>query len=163
MTKRTNSAKQLSKIIRKDISNAVSNKRMWDEVGNDAVEFIRGQMVEGKGVASEGGQPKRFDDVSDGYKKFRERNRPPSTLSPKRGFKSKLIYSGKMFNDLAYVTKKFGATLGFKTKRSAEIAEYHDKSGAGRGKVLRPFFNLSKNQLSLLKRVMATFINKDLN
>ena len=159
MTKRTNSAKQLSKIIRKDISNAVSNKRMWDEVGNDAVELIRGQMVQGKGVVSEGGQPKRFKDVSPSYAKYRK---PTSSLAPKRGFKSRLIYSGKMFSDMAYVTKKFGATLGFKTKRSAEIAEYHDKLGAGKSKVLRPFFNLSRNQLSLLKRVMASFINKNL-
>jgi hypothetical protein len=159
VAKKTNSAKQLSKIIRADISNAFKNQSMWSTIGKDSVNLIRGQMIGGKGVDKEAGNPRKFKDVSDSYAKYRK---PTSPLAPKRGKKSRLINSGKMIDDMAYTNKINGVNLGFKTKRSAEIAEYHDKLGAGRSKILRPFFNLSKNQLTLLKRIMKKFVNKTL-
>ena len=160
MAKKTNKTpKELSRQIRTDIGASFKDKTLWNMVGREAVSMIRANLSLGKGTDGELGQVEKFQDVSPSYGKYRK---PSSPLAPKRGFKSKLIHSGKMFRDMSWKAHNFKTKLGFKTKRSAEIAKYHDKDGAGKSKVLRPFFNISKTQFNLLQRLMKKFIDKNL-
>jgi len=157
--KKAKTPKGLSKIIKTDISAAFKDKTMWNMIGREAVGMIRANKDKGKGATSPKGNVEKFGDVSPSYAKYRK---PSSPLAPKRGAKSKLIASGKMFRDMSWKAYNFKTHLGFKTRRSADIAKYHDKDGAGKSKVLRPFFNISKTQFNLLTRLMKKFIDKTL-
>jgi len=157
--KTSRTPKELSKKLRTDIGSTFRDKTMWNMVGRESVSMIRANLSLGKGTDGELGQVKKFQDVSKPYGKYRK---PSSSLAPKKGFKSKLIYSGKMFRDMSWKAYNFKTKLGFKTKRSAEIAKYHDKEGAGKSKVLRPFFNISKAQFNAIQRLMKKFIDKNL-
>lgn len=159
VVKTSKTPKQLAKDMKVNIGGAFKDKTMWNMVGRESVDMIRANLSLGKGVDGERGPVKKLANVSPTYAKYRK---PSSPLAPKRGLKSKLIASGKMFRDMSWTALNFSAKIGFKTKRSAEIAKYHDKEGVGKSKVLRPFFNLSKAQMNLVNRLIKKFIDRNL-
>ena len=134
-------------------------------VGRESVGMIRANLAKGQGVDGKLGPVKKFKQVT---KDYAEHRNPSSSLAPKKGKKgnktrkSRLIHSGKMFRDMTWKALNFSAKLKFRTEESAKIAQYHDKDGAGKSKILRPFFNLSKAQFNLIQREMKKFIDKNL-
>lgn len=63
-----------------------------------------------------------------------------------------LTDTGEMLSALSVLdTKTDSVKIGFNTKRSAELAFYHNVSGSGKKKVKREFFALSDKQIQKLK------------
>lgn len=73
-----------------------------------------------------------------------------------------LTDTGKMFRSLDFRTRSLKSTLFFSNMERAKIASYHDTFGAGRKKVLRPFFAIGNKEEEKLKKDFAQFYFKEM-
>jgi len=118
-------------------------------IGDEVIEIIRDRTAEGIDVA---GRP--FRKYSNSYEEFKRAafaNKKTRKLVGKTGW---LRASGRMLaslqaKNIQILTSGTGISIKmfitFSDKERAQIAEYHDKLGAGKSKVKRRFLGLSTN------------------
>lgn len=97
------------------------------------------------------------------------RNRPfkPYSLKYKRaGVKQSgvvdLTDTGQMFSSLTFKATESKGTLFFRQQQANKKAYFHDEVGAGKGKVIRPFFRISKDEEVKIEKIFRNVLNKEL-
>tara|TARA_Y100000592_G_scaffold85476_1_gene137507 strand:+ start:8843 stop:9307 length:465 start_codon:yes stop_codon:yes gene_type:complete len=73
-----------------------------------------------------------------------------------------LTDTGKMFRSLDFRQAGLKNTLFFSNMERAKIASFHDTFGAGKGKVVRPFFAIGKKEEEKLQKDFAQFYFKEM-
>ena len=72
-----------------------------------------------------------------------------------------LTDTGKMFRSLDYKKKGLRNILFFSNMERNKIASYHDIFGAGKGKVVRPFFSIGrKEEEKIQKEFTSTYFKE---
>jgi hypothetical protein len=121
------------------------------EVGKEAVKLIRKRTRLGFGVRTQGGNKKRLDKLSEGYKKTRKRVKPSGPTTPA---KSNLTYTGDMLDDLRAKEKNANKVeIGFSSGESEDKAGWVSKD--------RPFNNLSKAETKQLQQMLVKTVKKE--
>lgn len=151
----------LDRKIRRTL-NEVRGGKMAADIGDFAADQIVKRTRLGTGVRTDGGPEGKFIPLADST--YTTRKKKKRELSSKtRPKKSNLTFSGKMLDSIISKVKGSGKILiQFKNARYDngksvnDVASYHDKLGASRSKVLRPFFNLSIKD----KKKVLTYIRK---
>ena len=160
MAKFKDQIKKIDNKFKKIFRDLVSSSSM-KVLGELGVERIRKRTQLGKGVSFDGGPESKLQDIADSTIKKRKKTKKKGKLSkntsPKR---SNLTETGQMLEKDFDITKLSRASveIGFKTTRSKDIADIHNKRGAGKSKVKRPFFHLSAKD----KKAIRTEIRKKL-
>ena len=97
------------------------------------------------------------------------RNRPFKPYSPKykrAGVKQSgvvdLTDTGQMFSSLTFKATESKGTLFFRQQQANKKAYFHDEVGAGKGKVIRPFFRISKDEEVKIEKIFRNVLNKEL-
>lgn len=100
-----------------------------------------------------------FETYSEAYEAWK-RDRYP------QGERVNLTLTGNMLSALTHVPGEANqVVVGFSNSQAAELAYYHNISGAGRGRVLRRFLGLRDDQLEdsvLIKLIKNAIIINDL-
>ena len=73
-----------------------------------------------------------------------------------------LTDTGKMFRSLDYKVSGLKSTLFFSNMERNKIASYHDIFGAGKGKVVRPFFSIGDKEEDKIKQEFASTYFKEM-
>ena len=73
-----------------------------------------------------------------------------------------LTDTGKMFRSLDFRTGGMKSTLFFANKEREKIASYHDTFGAGKGKVVRPFFSIGDKEEDKINKEFASTYFKEM-
>tara|TARA_R100000700_G_C3161057_1_gene137171 strand:- start:360 stop:824 length:465 start_codon:yes stop_codon:yes gene_type:complete len=73
-----------------------------------------------------------------------------------------LTDTGKMFRSLDFRQAGLKNTLFFSNMERAKIASFHDTFGAGKRKVVRPFFAIGKKEEEKLQKDFAQFYFKEM-
>ena len=171
---KTDDPKKLMDKIKKDFDKFVNNGDMWDEVGRELIESIRGLTKGGKGATKNFAAPVKFDELAASTKKSRgavgaadkkakaAAKKAKTVFKPKLDIatspnKSNLRFSGQMFRDLTHFVKKGRVIIDFKTERSKEIAGYHHENTRI---PTRPFMFVSKAQFRNLQAILQKYIDK---
>ena len=113
-------------------------KKALNKVSNMAIFMITKRTQSGK--LPDGGQMKPYAKGTVRSRKKRGRQ---------TGFVD-LTDTGKMFRSLDYKVAGLKSSLFFSNMERNKIASYHDIFGAGKGKVVRPFFaigNIEEDQI----------------
>ena len=72
-----------------------------------------------------------------------------------------LTDTGKMFRSLDYKVSGLKSTLFFSNMERNKIASYHDIFGAGRSKVVRPFFSIgTKEEDKIIQEFTKTYFKE---
>lgn len=101
-----------------------------------------------KGIMPDGGS---FQPYAESTKKDRqERNRQVAFVD--------LTDTGQMFRSLTWVNRGYKNILFFRRATENRKAAYHDYFGAGKKKVVRPFFSIGrKDEIQIQKRFAQRF------
>tara|TARA_Y100000310_G_scaffold193829_1_gene193776 strand:- start:2207 stop:2677 length:471 start_codon:yes stop_codon:yes gene_type:complete len=98
-----------------------------------------------RGISVKGGM---FTPYSDGYAKFRSEHG--------RGNRVDLNYTGRMLAAMHWKVKSAKeAVIFFVSGEEAKKAMYHHKMGAGRGKVVRPWFDINKAEVNQVRKLFG--------
>ena len=73
-----------------------------------------------------------------------------------------LTDTGKMFSSLYFKTGGLKSTLFFSNMERNKIASYHDIFGAGKSKVVRPFFSIGDKEEDKIKQEFASTYFKEM-
>ena len=73
-----------------------------------------------------------------------------------------LTDTGKMFRSLDYKKKGLRNTLFFSNMERNKIASYHDIFGAGKSKVVRPFFSIGRKEEDKIQKEFTTTYFKEM-
>jgi hypothetical protein len=105
-------------------------------------------------IGTEGGTPK-YKTFQGGYAQFREfKGRQSSYVD--------LNFSGQMFSSLTSKITPSKGTLFFRQAQANKKAFYHDIVGAGKGRVVRPFFGINDREADKIGQLFADKIFKDI-
>ena len=137
----------LKGISRKQLS---ATQKSLNRVSNMAVLMITKRTQSGK--LPDGG---RMLPYAKSTKKDREKR------GRQTGFVD-LTDTGKMFRSLDFRQASLKNTLFFSNMERAKIASFHDTFGAGKGKVVRPFFAIGKKEEEKLQKDFAQFYFKEM-
>jgi len=140
--------KELEKIKKKKKS---AIEKALNKVSNMAIFMITKRTQRGK--LPDGGQMRAY---SSGKKKNRKKR------GRQTGFVD-LTDTGKMFRSLDYKVAGFKSTLFFSNMERNKIASYHDIFGAGKSKIVRPFFSVGDREEEKIKKEFASTYFKALN
>ena len=97
-----------------------------------------------KGI-SVNGSP--FKEYSEGYKRAKVKESGVVDLTD----------TGQMFSSLTSKIRPSKGTLFFRNMFANKKAFFHDKAGAGKGKVIRPFFGINRQEE---KQIVKVFVDK---
>ena len=101
-----------------------------------------------KGESPDGG---RFEGYAPSTKKSRQKRKRQTDFVDLRD-------TGQMFNSLAWVNRGYKNILFFRRNEENKKAAYHDFFGAGKKKVVRPFFSIGrKDEIQIQKRFAQHF------
>ena len=87
-----------------------------------------------------------------GYREFR--------ASKGRSTKPDLNFSGKMLSSMTTKVVRDKASLFFRRQAENKKAFFHDIAGAGKGKVVRPFFSINRQEEKQIVKVFEDKIAK---
>ena len=73
-----------------------------------------------------------------------------------------LTDTGQMFSSLTSKITPSKGTLFFRQAQANKKAFYHDTAGAGKGKVVRPFFGINDREVDKIGQLFADKIFKDI-
>ena len=134
---------KISKKQRKTIQKSLNR------VSNMAIFMITKRTQSGK--LPDGGQMRAYAPATVKSRKKRGRQ---------TGFVD-LTDTGKMFRSLDYKKKGLRNTLFFSNTERNKIASYHDIFGAGKSKIVRPFFSIGrKEEEKIQKEFSATYFKE---
>jgi len=105
-------------------------------------------------VGTEGGEP-RYKTFQGGYAQFRQFKGRQSNYVD-------LNFSGRMFSSLTSRIRPTKGTLFFRQADANKKAFYHDIAGAGKGRVVRPFFSINDKEADKIGQLFADKIFKDI-
>tara|TARA_A100001391_G_C4922916_1_gene239660 strand:- start:168 stop:632 length:465 start_codon:yes stop_codon:yes gene_type:complete len=124
-------------------------QKSLNRVSNMAIFMITKRTQSGK--LPDGGQMRAYAPATVKSRKKRGRQ---------TGFVD-LTDTGKMFRSLDYKKKGLRNTLFFSNMERNKIASYHDMFGAGKGKVVRPFFSIGrKEEEKIQKEFTSTYFKE---
>jgi uncharacterized membrane-anchored protein YjiN (DUF445 family) len=138
-----------------NIKKVISDKNLWNEIGETQVQNTRGSQVLGKGAAQHGGNLEKFDDLAISTIKQRRYEKLSNLTKPA---KSNLIETGQMLSDLTHEVGREDVTIKHRTMRSKEIASYHHEATGTRP--ARPFMNMSKSNIKAVKNIFLKYLDK---
>jgi len=145
---------ELSKLIEKlggDIKETLRDKRVLNEIGEEAVDDIVKRTRLGYGVEKNGDKKGKLKPLSESYKEQRKEERKEGRLSTATSpSKSNLTRTGAMLDDLYHEVEEDGVTIRFKSKFSDVKAAKVSRS--------RPFLNLSDLQVKRITRKVGDLI-----
>ena len=139
-------------------ANKISSRSAMKNLAEDGVELIRKRVRAGRGVKTAGGVEKKFKRLAKSTIESRRRKRLHPKTSPG---KSNLTETGQMIDSMkAKSAGRGGAKIVFEgTRRSngkrisnKELASIHDKQGASKKRVKRPFFRFSGKEIKKLTK-----------
>tara|TARA_R100000353_G_scaffold65471_2_gene50898 strand:- start:1262 stop:1726 length:465 start_codon:yes stop_codon:yes gene_type:complete len=138
---------ELQRLTRKQKS---AVKKALNRVSNMAIFMITKRTQKGK--LPNGGQMRAY---------------APSTVKSrkKRGRQTgfvDLTDTGKMFRSLDYKVKGLKSTLFFSNMERNKIASYHDIFGAGKSKVVRPFFSIGRREEDKIQKEFTSTYFKEM-
>jgi len=105
-------------------------------------------------IGTEGGTPV-YKSFQGGYAEFRRFKGRQSSYPD-------LNFSGQMFSSLTSKITASKGTLFFRQASANKKAFFHDKAGAGKGKVVRPFFAINNTEANKIGQLFADKIFKDI-
>jgi len=105
-------------------------------------------------VSPEGATP-QYKTFQGGYAQFRRYKGRQSSFPD-------LNFSGRMFSSLTSKITPTKGTLFFRQADANKKAFYHDVAGAGKGKVVRPFFSINDTEADKIGQLFADKIFKDI-
>ena len=111
-----------------------ATQKSLNRVSNMAIFMITKRTQSGK--LPDGGQMRAYAPATVKSRKKRGRQ---------TGFVD-LTDTGKMFRSLDYKKKGLRNTLFFSNMERNKIASYHDIFGAGKSKIVRPFFSIGRKE-----------------
>ena len=147
--------------IKKALDDLQRNIKKKEEVAlNKAAQFItvaiKDRTAKGIGVNKQG-RRKEFKPYSDAYLKFLVSKRNKENASSRVN----LLFSGLMLANLQpKKVSTFIRRVHFPNKRENLKARFHDEIGAGKGKVKRPFMNVSKEEEERMRKIFNKEIDK---
>ena len=147
--------------IKKALDDLQRNIKKKEEVAlNKAAQFItvaiKDRTARGIGVNKQG-RRKEFQRYSDAYLKFLVSKRNKENASSRVN----LLFSGLMLANLQpKKTGTFSRRIFFPNRRENLKARFHDEIGAGKGKVKRPFMNVSKEEEERMRKIFKKEIDK---
>ena len=125
--------KQFSSVIKQTLANVSALQ----------IRNIR-DRTQRKGI-SVNGSP--FKTYSEGYKRAKVKESGVVDLTD----------TGQMFSSLTSKIRPSKGTLFFRNMFANKKAFFHDKAGAGKGKVIRPFFGINRQEE---KQIVKVFVDK---
>ena len=125
--------KQFSSVIKQTLANVSALQ----------IRNIR-DRTQRKGI-SVNGSP--FKSYSEGYKRAKVKESGVVDLTD----------TGQMFSSLTSKIRPSKGTLFFRNMFANKKAFFHDKAGAGKGKVIRPFFGINRQEE---KQIVKVFVDK---
>jgi hypothetical protein len=105
-------------------------------------------------IGTEGGTPV-YRNFQGGYAQFR-------AFKGRQSSYPDLNFSGRMFSSLTSKITPSKGTLFFRQADANKKAFYHDEAGAGKGKVVRPFFSINDAEADKIGQLFADKIFKDI-
>jgi hypothetical protein len=105
-------------------------------------------------TAPEGATP-RYKTFQGGYAQFR-------AFKGRQASYPDLNFSGRMFSSLTSRITPSKGTLFFRQADANKKAYYHDVAGAGKTKVVRPFFSINDKEADKIGQLFADKIFKDI-
>ena len=97
------------------------------------------------------------------------KNRPfkPYSLKYKRRLVKQsgvvdLTDTGRMFSSLTFRATESKGTLFFRQQAANRKAFFHDQAGAGRKKVIRPFFSIGDDEEKKIEKIFFQVLDKEL-
>jgi|TARA_R100000030_G_C3236136_1_gene119459 hypothetical protein len=97
------------------------------------------------------------------------KNRPfkPYSLKYKRRLVKQsgvvdLTDTGQMFSSLTFRATESKGTLFFRQQAANRKAFFHDQAGAGRKKVIRPFFSIGDDEEKKIEKIFFQVLDKEL-
>ena len=127
-----------------------ATQKSLNRVSNMAIFMITKRTQSGK--LPDGGQMRAYAPATVKSRKKRGRQ---------TGFVD-LTDTGKMFRSLDYKKKGLRNTLFFSNMERNKIASYHDIFGAGKSKVVRPFFSIGEKEEDKIQKEFATTFFKEM-
>ena len=125
-------------------------QKSLNKVSNMAIFMITKRTQSGK--LPDGGQMRAYAPATVKSRKKRGRQ---------TGFVD-LTDTGKMFRSLDYKKKGLRNTLFFSNMERNKIASYHDIFGAGKSKVVRPFFSIGRKEEDKIQKEFTTTYFKEM-
>lgn len=156
------------KSIRKRVekaANKVASKTNMTRIAKSIANIIRVRTRLGFGADNRRKYSLREKPFSKKYLDYRKKNkRKGRGLSSKTSpSKNNLTFTGQMLDDIRGRSFRTGtAIIDFKSQRSSEIASYHETQGAGKSKVKRPFFSLTRQERKQLQNKIRKQIQDQL-
>ena len=142
-----NVVNELKRMTRKQKS---AVEKALNRVSNMAIFMITKRTQSGK--LPDGGQMRAYAPATVKSRKKRGRQ---------TGFVD-LTDTGKMFRSLDYKVSGLKSTLFFSNMERNKIASYHDIFGAGKSKVVRPFFSIGDKEEDKIKQEFASTYFKEM-
>ena len=105
-------------------------------------------------IGTEGGTPV-YRNFQGGYAQFR-------AFKGRQSSYPDLNFSGRMFSSLTSRITPSKGTLFFRQADANKKAFYHDEAGAGKGRVVRPFFSINDAEADKIGQLFADKIFKDI-
>lgn len=145
--------KQLEdKVIRKvkRANRKLSSNQELSKIGNQTIEQIQLRTRLGKGVEESNGRESRLEPLAPSTKRQRKRK---GIARPNRSY---LTETGQMLDSIRQRIMAGTIKIFFTGTRddglsNDELADIHQNKGAGRSRVKRPFFFISKNDARKLR------------
>ena len=73
-----------------------------------------------------------------------------------------LTDTGQMFSSLTFKATESKGTLFFRQQQANRKAFFHDEAGAGRKKVIRPFFRIGKDEEKKIEKIFFNVLEREL-
>jgi len=73
-----------------------------------------------------------------------------------------LTDTGQMFSSLTFRATESKGTLFFRQQAANRKAFFHDEAGAGRKKVIRPFFSIGNDEEKKIEKIFFQVLDKEL-
>ena len=142
-----NVVNELKRMTKKQKSSVI---KALNRVSNMAIFMITKRTQSGR--LPDGGQMRAYAPATVKSRKKRGRQ---------TGFVD-LTDTGKMFRSLDFKTGGLKSTLFFSNMERNKIASYHDIFGAGKSKVVRPFFSIGDKEEDKIKQEFASTYFKEM-
>ena len=150
------------------------SSKILKQLGFEVINFINDNI---EAVIDVNNKP--FEPYSLGYfikKKYKKKSRAKTKKARQNAYEKavaawqgkgkdvNLTSTGAMLSALSVIAVDEGAgtlTIGFNTSEAANLAYYHNVSGAGAGRVLRKFMGLTDEQRKVIMKKAGLLLMKD--
>ena len=150
-------ANDIGKLILEEFRKAFFDKKMIDEIAEEAVITIRNRTRAGRGISGNGTE--KLKPLSEPYVKHRKKFKGLSSKTTPK--KSNLTYTGEMLDDLTYKYLKNDKV--FKEVEISIYEAYSKKKAQWVTEGGRPFLGLSDNEKRFITRKLVKKVEERLN